>query len=506
VRLGLVVPVYNEQARLQEFVPQLLDFIDEQDPGSELVVVDDGSVDGTADEVERIARSRPGRRWRVLRRPHQGKGAAVASGLDATTGEIRAFCDLDLSTPLSELQRVIDVAARADVLAIGSRDLATSVLVEPQGKVRESLGRLYNRLMQATVTPGIVDTQCGAKAASAEVWERVLRHCRQTGFAWDAETIAVALALGIVVHEVPIQWSHDERSKVHVLRDGLNMVAETPQLWRSAGRARATVPSTTAGARTAGQGGVFDDVNADEMRAVDRSHWWFRSKAALVATAIERSERAERTGSAGVERGWLVDAGGGSGGVTAMLGWPVDRVVVLEGNWSLVSTARNELGLDALRGEVEALPLAPSSVDAVSLLDVIEHLEDPGAALREARRILQPDGRLIVNVPAHRWLWSQADVALGHQRRYTRRALRSELRQAGFEPEILTHVFSWLVPAVLVLRRLARPSQPELGLDKRSPTITAASLVPTALERTVVGRIPLPLGTSILCVARPATR
>jgi dolichyl-phosphate beta-glucosyltransferase len=497
VRLGLVVPVYNEQARLHEFVPQLLGFIEQQAPGSDLVFVDDGSDDGTAEELERLARSRPGQRCRVLRRAHEGKGAAVAAGLLATTGDIRAFCDLDLSTPLPELQRVIDVASRADVLAIGSRDLATSVLVEPQGKVRESLGRLYNRLMQATVTPGIVDTQCGAKAAPAEVWERVLRHCRQVGFAWDAETIAVALALGIVVHEVPIQWSHDERSKVHVLRDGLNMVAETPQLWRSAGRARATVPAAAAGTRAAGRGGVFDDANADEMRAVDRSHWWFRSKAAFVSTAIERTE------AAGGERGWLVDAGGGSGGVTAMLGWPIDRVAVVEGNWSLVSTARNDLGLDALQGEVQALPLASGSVEAVSLLDVIEHLEDPQEALAEARRVLQPGGRLIVNVPAHRWLWSQADVALGHQRRYTRRALRTELRQAGFEAELLTHVFSWLVPPVLVVRRLARPSQPELGLDQRSPTITAASLVLTALERALVGRLPLPLGTSILCVARP---
>jgi SAM-dependent methyltransferase len=145
-------------------------------------------------------------------------------------------------------------------------------------------------------------------------------------------------------------------------------------------------------------------------------------------------------------------------------------------------------------------------VDAVSFLDVLEHLDDPQTALLEAHRVLQPDGRLIINVPAHRWLWSPSDVSLGHHRRYTRRMLRKELVAAGFEPELTTHVFSWLVPPVWFVRRLARPSNAELGLDRRSLPIDVASLVLTALERMTIGRVSLPLGTSVLCVARPATR
>jgi hypothetical protein len=92
------------------------------------------------------------------------------------------------------------------VLAIGSRDLATSTLLRPESPVREALGRTYNRLLQATITPGVVDTQCGAKVASRAVWEAVLAHTTELGFAWDAEAIAVARALGIEVQEVPIDW------------------------------------------------------------------------------------------------------------------------------------------------------------------------------------------------------------------------------------------------------------------------------------------------------------
>ena len=94
----------------------------------------------------------------------------------------------------------------------------------------------YNRLLQATITPGIVDTQCGAKFAATELWQRIIPECREDGYAWDAEVIAVARALMIPVREVPIEWRHDDRSKVHVLRDGAAMVAATGRIWRNVQR------------------------------------------------------------------------------------------------------------------------------------------------------------------------------------------------------------------------------------------------------------------------------
>jgi SAM-dependent methyltransferase len=275
------------------------------------------------------------------------------------------------------------------------------------------------------------------------------------------------------------------------------MVAETPRIWRSARRAGAAATTVRHAPLEVQSGEIFNEANASQMQAADRTHWWFRSKAAFVATAIARTDRGSQ------EQGWLVDAGGGSGAVTAMVGWPTDRAMVIEGNRSLVSTAHHELGLGALQGSVHALPLADGSADVVSLLDVIEHLQDPRVALAEARRVLRPGGRLIINVPAHAWLWSKADVALGHHRRYTRRMLQAQVREARFEPELTTHVFSWLVPPVWVVRRLARPSGAELGLDRRSLPIDVASLVLTAIERTAIGRITVPMGTSVLCVARP---
>lgn len=498
--LSLVVPVFDEAERLQEFAGTLLDFVRSRLGGAELVLVDDGSTDTTAEDIEAILRDAAPATARLLRRPHAGKGAAVAAGISECRGVVVAFCDLDLSTPLDQLELVIGAAERAPVLAIGSRDVSGAVLVRPEGWVREALGRTYNRLLQATVVPGVVDTQCGAKAAAADVWAALLPHCRQEGFAWDAELCAVALAVQVELQEVPIAWSHDDRSRVRVLRDGIAMVRQTPQLWASVRRARALAPAPlapVAAERADEPREIFDTVNAARMQAVDRTHWWFRSKAAFVSTALRRT-------AAGPPAGWLIDAGGGSGGVSAILGWPTAGVLVVEGNTALVATARRRHGLAALQGSVHELPVAAGHAAVVCLLDVIEHLRDPQPALRDARRALGPGGRLVVNVPAHRWLWSRADEELGHQRRYTRRSLRRDLAAAGFEPVLVTHVFSWLVPPVWFVRRFARSGGAELGLDRRSPLIDLASLVLTALERQLIGRVGVPFGTSVMAVARVA--
>jgi dolichyl-phosphate beta-glucosyltransferase len=491
--LGLVVPMFNEEARLVDYGKRLLDFIAQQPFGSELVFVDDGSADGTVHAVEELLAGAPGTPARLIRGPRRGKGATVALGLAQLSTDYGGFCDLDLSTPLEHFERVVEAAVRAPVLAIASRDLLASRLVHPESRAREALGRAYNRLLQATLTPGVVDTQCGAKVAARSVWDLVLPHVREAGFAWDAELVAVAHAQGIEIVEVPVEWSHDDRSHVNVGRDGIAMVLATPRIWRRTRRVRLERRRVVL-AREVQAGEVFDDANAARLTASDRSHWWFRSKAALVSTALRRTARHAD--------GWLVDAGGGAGGVTAMLGWNPDRTLVVEGNATLAAEAKRRHGFDTARSGVDRLPLADAAAGVVCLLDVIEHLDDPLAALHEARRVLAPGGVVIVNVPAHEWLWSASDEVLGHRRRYTRAMLRAQLVAAGLEPVVSTHVFSWLVLPVFIKRRVASHDA-ELGLDQTSALIDFAAMVLTRLERSVVGRVSLPLGTSVLCVARP---
>jgi SAM-dependent methyltransferase len=266
------------------------------------------------------------------------------------------------------------------------------------------------------------------------------------------------------------------------------MVAATPRIWR---RRRALAKTAQAQATPE----VFGDTNASLLLGTDRSHWWFRSKAAFVATALRR------TVPDGGNRGRLVDAGAGGGGVTAMVGWSAGDVTIIEGSAILVGEAVRRHGFSGVQASVGALPLAPGSVSVLCLLDVIEHLDDPVATLRQARAALAPGGRVVINVPAHRWLWSAADVELGHHRRYTRPLLREHLAAAGLRPVLMSHVFSWLVPPVWITRRLARSGEEAMGLEQTSPLIDRASMVLTWTERQLLGRVGLPLGTSVLAVA-----
>jgi hypothetical protein len=115
--------------------------------------------------------------------------------------------------------------------------------------------------------------------------------------------------------------------------------------------------------------------------------------------------------------------------------------------------------------------------------------------------VLAPGGRLVINVPAHQWLWSAADESLGHVRRYNRKLLRGQLAAVGFRPVVMTHVFSWLTLPVWLKRRVKGGGEAELGLDQTSFLVDRAAMVLTRFERATIGRFSNPVGTSLLCVA-----
>lgn len=239
--------------------------------------------------------------------------------------------------------------------------------------------------------------------------------------------------------------------------------------------------------------GIFDEDNAGQLAAADVEHWWFRGKAALLNQFLRRFD---------APPGWLVDVGAGSGGVTRMLDWDHSRRGAVEGSATLATLAGRR-GIKMAEGDVCAIPMRSSGASVVCLLDVIEHLPAPTQALAEARRVVAHDGLVVVTVPAHRWLWSSADVELGHYRRYSRQGLRDEMVSAGLAPIWVSHVFSWCVPPVWLARRARRGSaEPVLGISETPRAVTAAADVLNRLERRVLRRVQLPIGTSILGVAR----
>lgn len=220
--MSLVIPVFNEARRLRRNGVALAQFIDSQPAGSRLIIVDDGSEDDTLSVARSV--SHMSQRVEVLVCPHLGKGAAVESGIFHATTPLIGYTDVDLATPLHEIRRLFDIASRSRGLVIGSRGLPDSVILNHQDLRRELLGRTFNLLVQSTLAPGVMDTQCGAKFARTEVWAAILDNTHEIGFAWDSEAVAIAIRQGFGVHEIGIEWSHDPLTRVDVWRDGIGMV------------------------------------------------------------------------------------------------------------------------------------------------------------------------------------------------------------------------------------------------------------------------------------------
>jgi glycosyltransferase involved in cell wall biosynthesis len=230
--ITLVVPLFNEQDRFAETAREIVDFVSGWGPGSEVIWVDDGSSDRTREVVEEFIAFGHKVKTNLLTIPHRGKGAAVRIGLLSSQCSFAAFCDVDLATPLADVGRLIHICERDGGLVIGSRAVPTSNVLKHESYLREQLGRTYNRVVRTFLTPGIFDTQCGAKAAAKEVWEEVLSQCLEDGFAGDVELIAVAMAREVDVSEIGVTWTHDNRSRVHVWKDGVAMLTSLLRIWR----------------------------------------------------------------------------------------------------------------------------------------------------------------------------------------------------------------------------------------------------------------------------------
>jgi dolichyl-phosphate beta-glucosyltransferase len=224
--------MYNEEERVAETLDPLMEFVASKGAGSQLLLVDDGSTDRTVDVVRgQLKRPHCGNAD-ILIRPHAGKGAAIRWGLLHSRTDVAAFCDVDLATPLSELDRIVREAGAGSCLAVGSRATEGAALEQRETRRREIAGRTFNRVVRHSLCGGIKDTQCGAKAAPSAIWRTILVHSSEEGFTWDVEVIALCLRLEIPVREIGITWNHDERTRVRVLRDGMAMVGSVPRIWR----------------------------------------------------------------------------------------------------------------------------------------------------------------------------------------------------------------------------------------------------------------------------------
>jgi len=223
--LSLIIPAYNEAQRLRPSLEKILAYLRACDFRAEVVIVDDGSSDGTGELAREVLEGQTA--YRILRHePNRGKALSVKRGLLEGHGRYLLFSDADLSTPIEEADKLLaELRAGADV-AIASRQLPGSKLAVHQPWYREIGGRAFGKLNQLVLLPGIPDSQCGFKAFTREAAHRILEHQKLTGWAFDAELLYIARKLGLKVAQVPVTWINDPNSKVKMLTDGMRMVRD----------------------------------------------------------------------------------------------------------------------------------------------------------------------------------------------------------------------------------------------------------------------------------------
>lgn len=222
-RLSIVIPAYNEEARLGGSLQQVADFVARQDYPIEVVVVDNNSSDRTQAIAREFAAELP--YFRVLFEGTQGKGAAVRTGMLAARGAYRFICDADLSMPIEDVVRFLPPQLNNYDIAIGSREAPGAVRYD-EPWYRHLMGRVFNTIVRLFAVPGFQDTQCGFKMFRSEVAEDLFPLQTMNGWSFDVEILHAAQRRGWRIVEVPIHWYYKANTRIHPIRDSVAMFVE----------------------------------------------------------------------------------------------------------------------------------------------------------------------------------------------------------------------------------------------------------------------------------------
>ena len=222
---SIVIPAYNESARVGATLERVLAYAREQRWDVEIIVVNDGSRDNTIEVVRRFAQQNAG--LRLLENPgNRGKGYSVRNGMLSAAGEILLFSDADLSSPIEEAPKLFRAIAEGADVAIGSRWLRSELQTERQPWYRQMFGRIFNLVLRLVLGLKYTDTQCGFKAFTRNAGRRIFACQKIERWGFDAEVLFLAEMFKLKVAEIPIAWAHSAGTRMSYFRDGVRMVWE----------------------------------------------------------------------------------------------------------------------------------------------------------------------------------------------------------------------------------------------------------------------------------------
>ena len=239
VHLSVIIPAYNEERRIGSTLERIIQYLSQKPWSWEILVVIDGSRDSTAEVVRTAGAGAGPEQLRILDNDvNRGKGFCVRRGMLESRGAFRLFSDADLSTPIEEVDRLLEALEAGHDVAIASRGLPESDVRVRQAKWRQSMGRVFNWFVQRLAVPGIQDTQCGFKLFTADAARRLFTRQRIEQFGFDVEILWNARKLDYRIAELPVVWINDPQSKVNPITDSTRMLVDLLRIryWDHKGR------------------------------------------------------------------------------------------------------------------------------------------------------------------------------------------------------------------------------------------------------------------------------
>lgn len=222
--ISVIIPAYNEAERLPRSLKTVQDFLNSKNLSYEIIVVDDGSRDRTAESAKN---SLMGIQHLILSNENnRGKGYCVRKGMLAASGKYLLFTDADLSTPIHELDRVLPHLEDGYDIVIGSRAAKDPAVKREMLWYREVMGRAYNLFAQLILFPGITDSQCGFKCFKHDVARDLFSKQKLDGFSFDGEILYLARKKGYRIRELAVHWFQAPKSKVKIISDSFRMFFE----------------------------------------------------------------------------------------------------------------------------------------------------------------------------------------------------------------------------------------------------------------------------------------
>lgn len=222
MNISVVIAAYNEEKRIGDSLVKIYDYLKKHNHDFEIIVIDDGSNDGTLNLLMEYSKKIPN--FIILKnKGNKGKGYSIKKGILKSKGDIVLFTDADLSTPIEEIEKLVHCLKNGYQAAIGSRALPNSEIKVYSAWYRQLMGKVFNKIIRLILSLDYYDTQCGFKCFKRDAAQEIFKSLKISRFSFDVEILFVAKLLGFRIKEVPVCWYNSPESKVKLLKDSSRM-------------------------------------------------------------------------------------------------------------------------------------------------------------------------------------------------------------------------------------------------------------------------------------------